>query len=155
MEWKEDFSSRLYRNSCKSNATKKNRNIDLSILPLFSTFQIVREKKKIKGKKKSSFLKRKTYRSRILDEKETRRNDIYIYIRTAYIWFVYFDVIQRNHRSRLRSGWLGHEFKGGDLKYFREREEDTRVQEAEATNISTFRILLVRMVNRIEYYLEY
>lgn len=112
MEWKEDFSSRLYRNSCKSNATKKNRNIDLSILPLFSTFQIVREKKKIKGKKKSSFLKRKTYRSRILDEKETRRNDIYIYMYSVYLIRVFrrhstkspLAFTKRMTRSRVQRG---------------------------------------------------
>ena len=81
MEWKEDFSSRLYRNSCKSNATKKNRNIDLSILPLFSTFQIVREKKKIKGKKKIVVLEKEN-----LSVEDTRRERnstkryIYIYI---------------------------------------------------------------------------
>lgn len=94
MEWKEDFSSRLYRNSCKSNATKKNRNIDLSILPLFSTFQIVREKKKIKGKKKIVVLEKEN-----LSVEDTRRerNSTKRYI---YTYSVYLIRVFRRHSTK-------------------------------------------------------
>lgn len=71
-------------------------------------------------------MKRKTYRLRTL-EKETRRNDMY----TAYPIRVFRRSFNEITARVYEYGWLGREFKEGDLKYFREREEATRVQEVE------------------------